>query len=131
MHRSDAVLKGSKVLVVDDDMRNIFALASVLEEHGMTVISAGNGRDACSIMATAGADRHRADGHHDARDGRHRHHARGAQDAVLPRPADHRRHGQGHEGRPRACIEAGAWDYLSKPVDPQHMLAVLRSWLYR
>ena len=49
----------------------------------------------------AGADRHRADGHHDARDGRHRHHAGGAQD-PSPRPADHRRDGQGHEGRPRA-----------------------------
>jgi CheY-like chemotaxis protein len=52
MHQSDAVLKGRKVLVVDDDIRNIFALTSVLEEHDMTVISAGNGRDALRIMAT-------------------------------------------------------------------------------
>jgi CheY-like chemotaxis protein len=52
MHRSDAVLKGRKVLVVDDDIRNIFALTSVLEEHDMSVISAGNGRDALRIMAT-------------------------------------------------------------------------------
>ena len=42
---------GRKVLIVDDDIRNIFALASVLEEHGMTVISADNGRDALRIMA--------------------------------------------------------------------------------
>jgi hypothetical protein len=87
MHQSDAVLKGRKVLVVDDDIRNIFALTSVLEEHDMNVISAGNGRDAL---------------HHDARDGRHGHHAGSAQAALLPRSADHRRHGQGHEGRSRA-----------------------------
>ena len=52
LHGSDAALEGRKVLVVDDDIRNIFALASVLEEHGMTVLSAGNGRDALRIMAT-------------------------------------------------------------------------------
>ena len=46
LHQSDRVLAGKKVLIVDDDMRNIFALTSVLEEHDMVIVSADNGRDA-------------------------------------------------------------------------------------
>ena len=49
----------------------------------------------------------------------------------LQGPADHRGDRQGDERRPRKCIEAGAWDYLSKPVDTEQLLAVLRVWLHR
>ncbi len=50
LHRSDEALVGKKVLVVDDDIRNIFALSSVLERRGMTVLTAGTGRevDSCA-----------------------------------------------------------------------------------
>ena len=50
LHRSDDALVGSKVLVVDDDVRNIFALSSVLERRGMTVLSAGTGREAIETI---------------------------------------------------------------------------------
>ncbi len=50
LHQSDKLLAGRKVLIVDDDMRNIFALSAVIEEHEMTVISADNGRDAIRIL---------------------------------------------------------------------------------
>jgi CheY-like chemotaxis protein len=53
LHRSDEALVGKKVLVVDDDVRNIFALSSVLERHGMTVITAGTGREAIAILESA------------------------------------------------------------------------------
>ncbi len=51
LHQSDAPLEGRRALIVDDDIRNIYALRSVLEEHGMAVTSAVNGRDALRIMA--------------------------------------------------------------------------------
>jgi len=51
LHRSDEALVGKKVLIVDDDMRNIFALSSVLEEQGMNVVSADNGRDAIRLLS--------------------------------------------------------------------------------
>jgi CheY-like chemotaxis protein len=53
LHRSDEALVGKKVLVVDDDVRNIFALSSVLERHGMTVITAGTGREAIATLESA------------------------------------------------------------------------------
>ena len=55
LHQSDKILAGKKVLIVDDDMRNIFALSTVLEEHDMVIVSADNGRDA--IRHPAGATR--------------------------------------------------------------------------
>jgi CheY-like chemotaxis protein len=88
LHESDEDLQGKSVLVVDDDTRNIFALSSVLERRGMRVLTANTGRD-------------RADGHHDAGDGRLRDHARDPQ-AARPAPAaDHRADRESHEGRPR------------------------------
>ena len=54
-HKVDAPLEGKKVLIVDDDMRNIFALATVLEEQGMVIVSADNGRDAIRHAAPGGA----------------------------------------------------------------------------
>ena len=50
LHRSDEALVGKKVLVVDDDVRNIFALSSVLERRGMTVLTAGTGREAIAML---------------------------------------------------------------------------------
>src|SRR5213595_4083053 len=50
LHRSDDALVGKKVLVVDDDVRNIFALSSVLERRGMTVLTAGTGREAITTL---------------------------------------------------------------------------------
>ena len=75
LHRSDDALVGKKVLVVDDDVRNIFALSSVLERRGMNVLSAGTGREAIAHYGIHARSGHRPDGHHDAGDGRLRDHA--------------------------------------------------------
>ena len=63
-------LRGRKVLVVDDDARNIFALTSLLENQEMEVISATNGREAIELIQSTPRPEHRAHGHHDAGDGR-------------------------------------------------------------
>ena len=70
LHRSDDDLVGKSVLVVDDDVRNIFALSSVLERRGMKVLTASTGSEATKLLETTPERVDRADGHHDAGDGR-------------------------------------------------------------
>ena len=70
LHRSNEALRGRKILIVDDDARNIFALTSLLENQEMEVISSTNGRGADRDRPEHGRPQHRADGHHDAGDGR-------------------------------------------------------------
>jgi CheY-like chemotaxis protein len=131
LHRSDAPLEGRRVLVVDDDVRNIFALASVLEEHGMTVLSAKNGREALQVMGTQtridivlmDIMMPDMDGIATMREARR---IPGCKDLPIIAVT-----AKAMKGDRERCIEAGAWDYLSKPVDPHHLLAALRSWLYR
>jgi len=131
LYQSDQVLKGKKVLIVDDDIRNIFALSSVLEWHDMQIISAETGRDA---IAALNAHPHvdvvlmdimmpEMDGYETIRAIR-----KMARFKALPIIAVT---AKAMKGDREKCIEAGAWDYLSKPVDPEQMLSVLRAWLYR
>jgi HAMP domain-containing protein/signal transduction histidine kinase/DNA-binding response OmpR family regulator len=136
-HAIDAVegnrgaLRGRKALIVDDDMRNIFALATVLDAEGMTVVSADNGRDAIRLVeADPSIDIVLMDIMMPEMDGietmqRIRKLPRGRE---LPMIAVTAKAMKGDRDR---CIEAGAWDYMSKPVDPMHMLYVLRGWLCR
>ena len=70
LHSSDEDLVGKTVLVVDDDVRNIFALSSVLERRGMHVLTASTGSEAIAMLEATPERRDRADGHHDAGDGR-------------------------------------------------------------
>ena len=70
LHSSNEVLRGRKVLVVDDDARNIFALTSLLENQEMEVISATNGRQAIELIQRHARPEHGAHGHHDAGNGR-------------------------------------------------------------
>ncbi len=98
LHQSDEALVGKKVLVVDDDVRNIFALSSVLERRGMTVLTAGTGREAIGPGIDSGPG-DRLDGHHDAGDGRIRNDAGDPAESVVPAAADHRADGESHEGR--------------------------------
>jgi CheY-like chemotaxis protein len=131
LHRSDHVLPGKKVLIVDDDMRNIFALSTVLEERDMVVISADNGRDAIKILQTQpdvdvvlmDIMMPEMDGIDTMREIRKLAHLKALPIIAVTAKA--------MMGDREKCIEAGAWDYLSKPVDTEQMLAVLRGWLHR
>jgi CheY-like chemotaxis protein len=101
----DAALEGRRILVVEDDARNIFALSSVLEPKGARVEIARNGREAIDALTRSTAtgrtaDRSRPDGHHDARDGRAHGDARDPEAPRVEEAADHRAHRQGDEGRP-------------------------------
>ena len=101
LHGSNEVLRGRKVLVVDDDARNIFALTSLLENQEMEVISATNGRNAIEHHPEDARPEHRAHGHHDAGHGRLRDDARNPQSSRIPHAADPRAHGESDERRPR------------------------------
>jgi CheY-like chemotaxis protein len=131
LHHSDKLLAGKKVLIVDDDMRNIFALSTVLEEHDMVISSADNGGDAISILkADPAIDivlmdimMPEMDGMETMREIRRNPSLKNLPIVAVTAKA--------MKGDREKCIEAGAWDYLSKPVDTDQMLAVLRAWLHR
>ena len=132
LHSSDEMLAGRTVLVVDDDTRNIFALSSALERRGMRVLTATTGREAISILETLARGRDRADGHHDARDGRLRD-DRGSSAAIpaLRRLPIIALTAKAMKGDREKCLEAGASDYLAKPVNTEQLFSALRLWLHR
>jgi signal transduction histidine kinase/CheY-like chemotaxis protein/HAMP domain-containing protein len=131
LHQSVIQLAGKKVLIVDDDMRNIFALSAVLEEHDMVIVSADNGRDAIKILQSEpdvdvvlmDIMMPEMDGMETMREIRKFSHLKDLPIVAVTAKA--------MKGDREKCIEAGAWDYLSKPVDPGQMLSVLRAWLHR
>jgi CheY-like chemotaxis protein len=131
LHSSSALLKGKKALIVDDDMRNIFALATVLDEQNMEIVSANNGRDAIRhVEQDPDIDIVLMDIMMPEMDGittiqEIRKLPRGKDLPMIAVTA------KAMKGDRAKCIEAGAWDYLSKPVDRVHLLSVLRGWLYR
>ena len=101
----EAALENRRILVVDDDARNIFALSRVLEPRGAKVDIARNGREALTALAGAPGRARRphrpgADGHHDAGDGRAHRDVRDSQEPGVADAADHRADRQGHAGRP-------------------------------
>jgi len=131
MYESNKPLAGKQVLIVDDDIRNIFALTSVLEQYDMQIMSADNGRDAIKLVQS-GRDvdvvlmdimMPEMDGLDTTREIRK---IPGGKD--LPIIAVTAKAMKGDRDR---CLEAGAWDYLSKPVDSEQLLSVLRLWLLR
>ena len=106
LHEPIPARRHKRVLVVDDDLRNIFALTSVLEHHNINVLHAENGRSGIEMLQKH-PSRHRADGHHDARDGWLRDHAGDPQDPAIPLAADHRADRKSDEGRPREMPRSG------------------------
>jgi CheY-like chemotaxis protein len=131
LHSSDDDLVDKKVVVVDDDVRNIFALSSVLERRGMTVLTAGTGREAITTLeATPDVAivlmdimMPEMDGYETMR-------------VIRQNPAFHRLPivaltAKAMKGDREKCLEAGASDYLAKPVNTEQLLSSLRMWLHR
>ncbi len=131
LHRSDEALVGKKVLVVDDDMRNIFALSSVLERRGMAVLTAGTGREAIAMLeSTPDVAIVLMDIMMPEMDGY-------ATMQVIRQNSSFRRlpiialTAKAMKGDREKCLEAGASEYLAKPVNTEQLLSALRMWLHR
>jgi CheY-like chemotaxis protein len=131
LHRSDDDLVGRKVLVVDDDVRNIFALSSVLERRGMQVLTAGTGHEAITTLDSTpdisivlmDIMMPEMDGYETTQAIRKKAPFRRLPIIALTAKA--------MKGDREKCLEAGASDYLAKPVNTEQLLSALRMWLHR
>ncbi|MGH8666922.1 MAG: response regulator, partial [Burkholderiales bacterium] len=129
--QSDEPLIGKKVLVVDDDVRNIFALTSLLERHRMQTVTAASGAEAIEIMqrtpnislALMDIMMPEMDGYETMRRIR-----KNRQFNMLPIIA---LTAKAMKGDREKCLEAGASDYIAKPVNSEQLLSLLRTWLHR
>ncbi len=127
---SDVAFKDRRVLIVDDDVRNIYALATVLEEAGMQVVFAENGRDGIeALKANPGIGiilmdvmMPEMDGYETMRRIREMPEYRALPILALTAKA--------MKGDREKCLAAGASDYVTKPVDPDQLLSLMRVWLY-
>ena len=128
---TDPRLAGRKVLIVDDDIRNIFALTSVLERQHMEVVYAENGRDGIEMLKkTVGVEGVLMDIMMPEMDGfeameKIRQVAKFKSIPIIAVTA------KAMKGDRQKCIEAGASDYITKPVDVEQLLSLLRIWLDR
>ncbi|MDQ3067284.1 MAG: response regulator, partial [Actinomycetota bacterium] len=131
LHNTDALFLGKKILIVDDDVRNVFALTSALEANGMEVIFAENGREGIeALKAASGVDlvlmdvmMPEMDGYETTRAIREL-----PEFEKLPIIALTAKAMKGDRER---SIAAGASDYITKPVDTDQLLSLLRVWLYQ
>ncbi|HVR65596.1 MAG TPA: HAMP domain-containing protein [Verrucomicrobiae bacterium] len=131
LHGSDEHLVGKTVLLVDDDARNIFALSSVLERRGMNVLAATTGREAISIVNSRpdleivlmDIMMPEMDGYETMQAIR--------QDPRFRRLPIVALTAKAMKGDREKCLEAGASDYLAKPVNTEQLLSALRMWLHR
>ena len=131
LHESNDALRGRKVLIVDDDVRNIFALSIVLENNDMEVLSATNGRQAIRMVKeTADLSIVLMDIMMPAMDGYQtiREIRKAPEFRALPILALTAKAMKGDRER---CLEAGASDYIAKPVNTEQLLSLLRVWLHR
>jgi CheY-like chemotaxis protein len=131
LHSAEEVFKDKKILILDDDVRNVFALTSVLEAHGMEVLYAENGKDGVELLRrTPDVDlvlmdimMPELDGYETTRlirgDGEF------AQLPIISLTA------KAMKGDREKAIAAGASDYITKPVDTDQLLSLMRVWLYK
>jgi CheY-like chemotaxis protein len=125
---ADADVTGKKILVVDDDVRNIFALTSVLETHGLDVLYAENGKDAIEALErNPGVDLVLMDVMMPEMDGYETMRAIRQDSAYKALPIIAITAKALKEDREK-CIAAGASDYLPKPVDADKLLELIRLW---
>jgi CheY-like chemotaxis protein len=131
LHESDDDLVGKSVLLVDDDARNIFALSSVLERRGMNVLTATTGREAIALLeATPAVAIVLMDIMMPEMDGYQTMAAMRANPAFRRLPIVALT-AKAMKGDREKCLEAGASDYLAKPVNTEQLLSALRMWLHR
>jgi CheY-like chemotaxis protein len=131
LHDPDKILAGKKVLIVDDDIRNIFATTSLLERYRMNVLSAETGKAALELLEnTRDIDLvlmdimlPELDGYDTMRAVRKMFGFEALPIIALTAKA--------MKGDREKCIDAGASDYISKPVDTDRLLSLLRNWLHR
>lgn len=131
LHRSDPTLTGKKALVVDDDIRNIFALTSILERYEMDVQYAENGHDALKMLnenpdidvVLMDVMMPEMDGYEATR--RIRDNSTFEDLPIIAITA------KAMKGDREKCINAGASDYVTKPVDSDQLISLLRVWLSR
>jgi len=131
LREDDAVFAGRKVLIVDDDVRNVFALTSALERHGMTVEYAENGREGIETLeANPDVDLVLMDIMMPEMDGY------ATTEAIRAMPRFARLPiialtAKAMKGDREKSIASGASDYVTKPVDIDQLLSLMRVWLYR
>ena len=129
LQKTSPELEGARILIIDDDIRNIFALTSALEQYGMIVANAENGKDGIEILkrdhdidiVLVDIMMPELDGYDTIRI------IRGHEEfknlAVIAVTA------KAMKGDREKCIEAGASDYIAKPVNVEQLLSLLRVWL--
>jgi CheY-like chemotaxis protein len=127
----EAMFERRKVLLVDDDIRNIFSLSSVLAEKGMQIVEAGNGLEALArLQEHPDVDIVLMDIMMPEMDGfeamrRIRRDARWTRLPIIALTA------KAMLGDQKQCLDAGASDYLAKPVDLDKLFSLMRVWLYQ
>jgi signal transduction histidine kinase/HAMP domain-containing protein/DNA-binding response OmpR family regulator len=128
MYTPNRILAGKKILIVDDDIRNIFALTSLLESYGVEVLSKDNGKGAIELLKREpGIDivlmdmmMPEYDGYETMREIRS--HAEFRDLPIIALTA------KAMKGDRQKCIDAGASDYIAKPVNKEQLLSALRVW---
>jgi tubulin-specific chaperone A len=130
IHDKESILENKKILLVDDDMRNVFALSSILEEKGMEVLIGKNGIEAIECLdknpdvdlVLMDIMMPEMDGYEAMSEIRKDKRFKSLPIITLTAKA--------MRGDRAKCIETGANDYLSKPVDTNKLLSMMRVWLY-
>ncbi|MGR3180061.1 MAG: response regulator, partial [Candidatus Anammoxibacter sp.] len=131
IHNKDAVFENKKILLIDDDMRNVFALTHVIEEKGMEVVIGRNGRDGLECLnknpdvdlVLMDIMMPEMDGYEATREIRKQVRFKNLPIIAITAKA--------MAGDKNKCVEAGANDYLPKPIDTDKLLSLLRVWLYK
>jgi CheY-like chemotaxis protein len=130
LHSAEEVFKDRKILIVDDDVRNVFALTSVLEAHGMEVLYAENGQDALDLLQREdGIDLVLMDIMMPGMDGYQAMRAIRGEESFKQLPIISLT-AKAMKGDREKSIASGASDYITKPVDTDQLLSLMRVWLY-